>query len=139
MWMKIISPAIIVAFLTGTAAVAYAQDTTTERKSTTALGIYPTDRPEPGSPSPGTGGYGALGGGDIAVGNWTGANSGVNRSQTRGYSVFTPSYSGSTVAPVAPGGNGAVGAGDTAFGSWTGTNPGIDHRPSGSYYYRGLR
>ena len=36
-------------------------------------------------------------------------------------------------------GNGAVGAGDTAFGSWTGTNPGIDRRPSGSYYYRGLR
>ena len=139
MWMKIISPAIIVAFLTGTAAVAYAQDTTTERKSTTALGIYPTDRPGTGNPSPGTGDYGALGAGDAAVGNWTGANSGVNRSQTRGYSVYTPSYSGSTVAPVAPGGNGAVGAGDTAFGSWTGTNPGIDRRPSGSYYYRGLR
>ena len=63
-------------------------------------------------------------------------NSGVNRSQTRGYSASTPSYSGSTVAP---GGNGAVGAGDTAFGSWTGTNPGIDRRPSGSYYYGGLR
>ena len=30
MWMKIISPAIIVTFLTGVAAVAYAQDATTE-------------------------------------------------------------------------------------------------------------
>ena len=139
MWMKIISPAIIVTFLTGIAAVASAQDATTEGKSTTAPGIYPTDRPGPGNPSPGTGDYSALGAGDAAVGNWTGKNSGVNRSQTRGYSAVTPSYSGGTVAPVAPGGNGAVGAGDTDYGSWTGTNPGIDRRPSASYYYGGLR
>ena len=98
--------------------------------------FIPLTGPDPGNPSPGTGDYGALGAGDAAVGNWTGANSGVNRSQTRGYSASTLSYSGSTVAP---GGNGAVGAGDTAFGSWTGTNPGIDRRPSGSYYYGGLR
>ena len=50
MWMKIINPAIIVIFLTGIAAVAYAQDATTEGKSTTAPGIYPTDRPGPGKP-----------------------------------------------------------------------------------------
>ena len=98
--------------------------------------FIPLTGPDPGNPSPGTGDYGALGAGDAAVGNWTGANSGVNRSQTRGYSASTPSYSGSTVAP---GGNGAVGAGDTAFGSWTGpTRASItDHQ--GAYYYGGLR
>ena len=140
MWVKMLSPMIVVAFLAGTAALVYAEDGATEGLGRTAPGIYPADRSGPASPSSAVGGYSALGAGDTAVGNWTGTNSGVNRRQTGGYSVSAPNYGGSTVAPVVPGGNGALGAGDSAIGNWTGANPGIDRRPSGSSYYgRGLR
>jgi hypothetical protein len=64
-------------------------------------GNLPTDRLGPGGASPATGGYGTLGAGDTAAGNWTGTNSGVDRRQTRGYPGYGPGYSGSTVAPAA--------------------------------------
>jgi hypothetical protein len=122
--------AIAAALFAGTAAVAYAQGSMTRDPGNMTPGNLPTDRLGPDSDLPATGGYGALGAGDPAAGNWTGTNSGVNRRQTGGYPVFAPSYSGNIVVP---GGNGTLGAGDVAIGSWTGTNPGIDRRSSGSY------
>jgi hypothetical protein len=137
MWVQIRITAIGAAFLAGTAAVAYGQDGMTQNPGPIAPGNLPTDRPGPGSASPATGGYGTLGAGDTAAGNWTGTNSGVDRRQTGGYPGYGPGYSGSTVAP---GGNGTLGAGDAAIGGWTGANPGIDRRSSGGYYYGpGLR
>src|ERR1700756_4086050 len=113
MWVKMISLVIVVASFAGTAALAHAQDSATESPSRTAPGIDPADRLGPARSSSAAGGYSALGAGDTAVGNWTGTNSGVNRRQTDGYSVFAPSLGRSTVAPVVPGGNGALGAGDS--------------------------
>ena len=123
--------------LAGTATVAYAQGSMTQGSGNMAPGDLRTDRLGSGSGSTVTGGYGTLGAGDTAVGNWTGTNSGVNRRQTGSYPLYGPGYSGSTAAP---GGNGTLGAGDAAIGGWTGTNPGIDRRSLGGYYYgSGLR
>src|SRR5258707_9812973 len=101
MWVQIRITAIGAAFLAGTAAVAYGQDGMTQNPGPIAPGNLPTDRLGPGSASPATGGYGTLGAGDTAAGNWTGTNSGVDRRQTGGYPGYGPGYSGSTVAPAA--------------------------------------
>jgi len=137
MWVQIRIIAITVALLAGTAAVAQAQNSMTQDPGKMAPGNLPTDRLGPNdSGSRATDGYGALGAGDTAIGNWAGTNSGVNRRQTGGY--YGPSYTGNMAAP---GGNGTLGAGDVAIGSWTGTNPSVDRRLSGGvpYYAPGLR
>jgi hypothetical protein len=127
--------AITAALLAGTAAVAYAQVSMTQTQGNVAPGDSgQLNRLNPNSGSPATGGYGTLGAGDPAVGNWTGTNPGINRKQTGGYPVFGAGYSDGTVAP---GGNGSLGAGDINIGSWTGTNPGIDRRSVGGYYSPG--
>jgi hypothetical protein len=59
-----------------------------------------TDRLGPNNDSTGnSGGFGTLGAGDTAVGNWTGTNSGVNRGQTGGYPFYGSGYSSRTAAP----------------------------------------
>jgi hypothetical protein len=128
--------AVTAALLAGTAAVAYAQVSATQTPGNMAPPAYldQLNPPNPNSGSLATGGYGTLGAGDSAVGNWTGTNPGVDRKQTGGYAVFKRGYSGGTVAP---GGNGSLGAGDVNIGSWTGTNPGIDRRSVGGYYSPG--
>jgi hypothetical protein len=77
MWVQIRIAAIGAAFLAGTAAVAYGQDGMTQNPGSIAPGNLPTERLGPGSASPATGGYGTLGAGDTAAGNWTGTNSGI--------------------------------------------------------------
>jgi hypothetical protein len=133
MWAQIKINAIMAALLAGIAPVAYAQGSTTEGPGRMAPGNLWTDRLGPNNDSTANGGgFGTLGAGDTAVGNWTGTNSGVNRGQTGGYPFYGSGYSGRTATP---GGNGTLGAGDAAIGGWAGTNPGIDRRSLGSYYY----
>ena len=124
---------IVAAVLAGTAAIAYAQGSTTEDPGKMAPGNLWTDRLGSNSGSTtSSGGFGTLGAGDTAVGNWTGTNSGINRGQTGSYPLYGSGHSDRTAAP---GGNGTLGAGDTVVGGWAGTNPGIDRRSLGGYYY----
>src|SRR5215471_10339393 len=106
MWERIRITVITSALFLGTAAAAYSQGSMTQDLGKKAPGISQTDQPGPNSGPTATGGYGTLGAGDTAVGDWTGTNSGVNRKQTGGYPLYGPGYT------TAPGGNGTLGAGD---------------------------
>ena len=69
--------AIAAALLVGTAAVAYAQGSMTRDPGNMTPGNLPTDRLGSGSDLPATGGYGALGAGDPAAGNWSQVSTGL--------------------------------------------------------------
>ena len=101
MWVQIRITAIGAAFLAGTAAVAYGQDGMTQNPGPIAPGNLPTDRLGSGSASPATGGYGTLGAGDTAAGNWTGTNSGVDRRQTGATRYTDPATAAARLLPAA--------------------------------------
>jgi hypothetical protein len=76
MWVQIRTSAVAWTLLAGTSAVACAQGMMTQAPSTTRN--MPDDQPSLGISSPAAGGYGALGAGASAAGNWTGTNPGID-------------------------------------------------------------
>jgi hypothetical protein len=129
MWTQIRTAAVAAALLAGTAALGYAQSTLDPRG---AAGSSTTNRLGPSTPSPATGGGGALGAGDTRSGNWSGTtpSTGANPHRRDGYGAGSPGNYGTRGGATGsmPGtGTGAsgfrAGSGAAAGGSATGTGP----------------